>query len=58
MPDNERIAISDATVEVVSYPRNEGEPSNRIGEICTLLSRSRTASVCCTATFTRASQTN
>lgn len=33
MTDNERIDISDATVEVVSYPRNEGEPYNKIGEI-------------------------
>ena len=33
MKDDERIDISDATVEVVSYPRNEGEPYNKIGEI-------------------------
>lgn len=33
MADNERIDISDATVEVVSYPRNEGEPHGKIGEI-------------------------
>ncbi len=33
MTDNERIDISDAKVEVVSYPRNEGEPYNKIGEI-------------------------
>lgn len=30
---NKRIDISGATVEVVSYPRNEGEPYNKIGEI-------------------------
>lgn len=33
MTANERIDISDATIEVVSYPRNEGEPYNKIGEI-------------------------
>ncbi len=33
MIGNERIDVSDATVEVVSYPRNEGEPYNKIGEI-------------------------
>lgn len=33
MTDNERIDVRDATVEVVSYPRNEGEPYNKIGEI-------------------------
>lgn len=33
MTGDERIDISYATVEVVSYPRNEGEPYNKIGEI-------------------------
>lgn len=33
MTDNGRTSISNAKVEVVSYPRNEGEPYNRIGEI-------------------------
>lgn len=33
MTDDVTIDISDATVEVVSYPRHEGEPYNKIGEI-------------------------